>query len=83
MKIKIEVDCTPEEARAFFGLPDLGPVHDAMTEHMTERMAAAAKAMDPEAYLKYWMPGGAGLERMQEAFFSAMTGGAPSKNKDD
>jgi hypothetical protein len=38
MKVKIEIDCTPQEARAFFGLPDLEPLHDAMTEHMKELM---------------------------------------------
>ena len=26
MKVNVEVTCTPEEARAFFGLPDLGPM---------------------------------------------------------
>jgi methylated-DNA-[protein]-cysteine S-methyltransferase len=29
MKVKVEVDCTPEEARRFMGLPDLTPVHEA------------------------------------------------------
>jgi len=32
MKIKIEIDCTPQEARSFFGLPDLEPIHDAVTD---------------------------------------------------
>ena len=76
MKVKIEIDCTPQEARAFFGLPDLEPIHDAVTDHIKERMEAAAKAMDPESYMKAWMPGGAGLEKMQEMFFAAMAGGS-------
>ena len=28
MKINVEVDCTPEEARRAIGLPDLTPLHD-------------------------------------------------------
>jgi len=28
MKVTVDVDCTPEEARRFLGLPDLTPVHD-------------------------------------------------------
>ena len=28
MKINVEVDCTPEEARRAMGLPDFTPVHD-------------------------------------------------------
>ena len=30
MKIRIDIDCTPEEARAFLGLPDVAPMHKAM-----------------------------------------------------
>ena len=29
MKFTVDVDCTPEEARRFLGLPDLTPVHQA------------------------------------------------------
>lgn len=83
MKIKIEIDCTPEEARTFFGLPDLAPIHEAVTEQMKDRMEAAAKAMDPESFMKAWMPGGAGLEKMQEMFFSAMSQGAGRDTKSD
>ncbi len=84
MKIKIEIDCTPGEARSFFGLPDLEPIHDAVTAQMKDRMEAAAKAMDPESFMRAWMPGGAGLEKMQEMFFSAMreVGGTQAGSKD-
>jgi len=50
---------------------------------MKERMEAAAKATDPEAYMKAWMPGGAGLDKMQEMFFSAMSQAARQPGKDD
>jgi len=82
MKIKIEIDCTPQEARSFFGLPDLEPIHDAVTAEMKERMEDAAKAMDPEAFMKAWMPGGPGMEKMQEMFFSAMAPRRPSGDDD-
>ena len=58
MKVKIDIDCTPEEARSFFGLPDLKPLHDKMTAAMGEHMKTAMGAMDPEAMMKAWMPGG-------------------------
>jgi hypothetical protein len=83
MKIKIEIDCTPQEARSFFGLPDLEPIHEAVSEHMKERMEAAAKAMDPESFMRAWMPGGAGLEKMQEMFFSAMSQSAGRTSRDE
>jgi hypothetical protein len=31
MKVHIDIDCTPEEARTFFGLPDLQPMQEAVT----------------------------------------------------
>jgi hypothetical protein len=59
MKVKIDIDCTPEEARGFFGLPDLTPLHEQMTAMMGEHMKTAMGAMDPETMMKAWMPGGA------------------------
>ena len=58
MKVKSDIDCTPEEARAFFGLPDMAPLHAQMTAAMGEHMKSAMAAMDPEAMIKAWMPGG-------------------------
>lgn len=79
MKIRIDIDCTPDEARAFFGLPDPAPLHAAMMEKMREHM----NAMDPAELMKMWMPAGMeGLQRMQEAFMSAFTGaGADRRDK--
>ena len=44
MKVTVDVDCTPEEARRFLGLPDLSPVHDAYVEKMK---AAVTDGADP------------------------------------
>ena len=38
MKVTIEVDCTPEEARRAIGLPDLTPLHDRFIAQMQEGM---------------------------------------------
>lgn len=75
MKIRIDIDCTPAEARTFFGLPDLEPVQAEAMARLKEHM----KAMDPAEIVKLWMPGGAdAFRRMQEAFmagFAGMSGG--------
>ncbi len=34
MKVTVDVDCTPEEARRFMGLPDMSSVHEAYTDKM-------------------------------------------------
>ena len=39
MKISVDVDCTPEEARRFMGLPDLAPVHAAYVDRMTKAVS--------------------------------------------
>jgi hypothetical protein len=69
MKLNITIDCTPEEARTFFGLPDLKPLQEEMLERMRGRMAAAEASLEPEALLRMWMSAGtAGFESMQKAF---------------
>ena len=56
MKVSVDVDCTPEEARRFLGLPDLSPVHQAYVDKMTK---AVADGMTPEylgEVMKSWGP---------------------------
>ncbi|MGH6979411.1 MAG: DUF6489 family protein, partial [Brevundimonas sp.] len=47
MKVNVEIDCTPAEARAFLGLPDVTPLNEAMVAEMQERMKANVAAMQP------------------------------------
>lgn len=54
MKVNVEVECTPAEARAFFGLPDVTPLNDAMVAEMQKRMEANVAAMQPEELMKTW-----------------------------
>jgi len=76
MKVTIDVDCTPEEARAFLGLPAVAPLQEAMMQELQKRMLDGLAKMDPEALLKQWLPtGGEGWEQMQKAFWGQFTGG--------
>ena len=75
MKITVDVDCTPEEARAFLGLPDVKPMQEHLMREVQERMAANIRAMEPEAMLRTWLPATLkGFEQIQEMFISQMTG---------
>lgn len=76
MKVNIEVDMTPEEARAFMGLPDVAPLQKKMLEDMQSRVKAAFDTGDPEAMMKAWMPlGGAeAFQRFQKLMWDAATG---------
>ena len=76
MKVTVDIECTPEEARAFFGLPDVKPMQDALMKKVEDRMAANIDAMAPEALLKTWMPAGVhGLEQLQKMYWSAFQTG--------
>lgn len=55
MKVNINIECTPQEARAFFGLPDVTPLNDALVAEMTTRMKANMDALEPDTLMKSWM----------------------------
>jgi hypothetical protein len=82
MKVTINIECTPEEARAFFGLPDVKPMQDAMMAEIEKRMHANMDAMDPETLFKTWLPVGMqGWEQLQKAFWGQMNQAAPGDDK--
>jgi len=56
MKITVDVDCTPEEARRFLGLPDLTPVHQAYVDRMTRMVTDASTAETFNELAKSWGP---------------------------
>ncbi|TDG03638.1 DUF6489 family protein [Paracraurococcus ruber] len=85
MKVNVTVDCTPEEARRFLGLPDLRPMQDAVMAKLQQQMLDAATMVSPETLLKTWMPLAPQTpEQMREAMtamFRLFTpgGGGPGK----
>ena len=80
MKLKVDIDCTPAEARAFFGLPDVKPLQEALMPELEERLRATLKGMDPEAMLKNWLPATLkGFEQLQQMFFANMPGAGAKK----
>jgi hypothetical protein len=83
MKITIDVDCTPEEARRFLGLPDVAPVQAALMKGLEERLTAYLAAADPEVLLKSWAPAGLqGWEQLQKMFWGGLAGATPGKGSD-
>ncbi|MGH6904375.1 MAG: DUF6489 family protein [Geminicoccaceae bacterium] len=76
MKITIDIDCTPQEARAFLGLPNVEPIQDAVLAKAQERLTEYLEARDPEALLKLWFPSGLQeLSQMQERLWQQFLGG--------
>ena len=85
MKVNVEVTCTPEEARAFFGLPDLGPMQQRVMGEIEERLRANLASMRPEAIFKTWIPasmqGVEQMQQMQQAFWSQLANIATGKKE--
>jgi len=74
MKVTVDVDCTPEEARRFMGLPDLTPVHDLYLDKMKETMENGITPDTVEKLMSSWGPmSEAGLS-MWTRFFDQIGG---------
>jgi hypothetical protein len=82
MKVNIEIDCTPLEARQFFGLPDVAPMQIAVMDKLQQQMMANLDKISPESLIQSWFSFDPKFaERMQDMFVS-MTGlGALSSDK--
>lgn len=73
MKVTIEVECTPQEARAAVGLPDVSGLNEALVGEMQARMKANIAAVQPEELMKTWMAFGG---QAQEQFLKLMSAAA-------
>ncbi|MFC4253844.1 hypothetical protein GRI97_00325 [Altererythrobacter xixiisoli] len=78
MKVHVEIDCSPEEARRFMGLPDVEKANAAYVEAVTQAMSGGmagggANSLDQlEAYAKQLAPmGQMGLKMFQNLMDSA------------
>jgi hypothetical protein len=78
MKITVNVECTPEEARTFLGLPDVTGLNEAMIGEMQARMKTNMAALQPDELMKNWMVlGGQATEHFRKLMTAAATGNKP------
>ena len=67
MKITVDIDCSPQEARQFMGLPDFEPMQKRALEEIERRMLDSLERYSPEALLKAWMtPGSLNTDWFQD-----------------
>ena len=84
MKVNVEIDCTPAEARAFLGLPDVSALNDHLVAEMQKRLDANIAMAAPEELMKNWMAfGGQASEQFMKLMTAAATSarGAASKRE--
>jgi hypothetical protein len=80
MKFKINIECSPQEARDFFGLPNVAKLNETIMVTVQDQMTSQIANMDPETLIKSWMPAGVNVfEKMQEQFYNQFSGGSEKK----
>ncbi len=82
MKIMIEIECSPQEARSFFGLPDVEAMQRGIMEETGKRLREALAGSDAETLMRTWMPAGVeGFEQLQKMFWGVAKGGGERGEK--
>jgi hypothetical protein len=79
MKMTVEVDCTPEEARRFLGLPDVSALNEHLVKEMQSRIDANMAMISPDELVKNWMAFGAGAQEHFRKLMEAGIAGATPK----
>ncbi len=74
MKVNVQIDCTPLEARQFFGLPDVGPMQIAVMEKLQQQMTSNIEKVSPEALMQSWFTYDPKLAERFGDLFAAMAG---------
>lgn len=54
MKVSIEIDLTPTEARELLGMPNLSAVQDVFVGMAKEKLATTSNLVDLEPMIKTW-----------------------------
>ena len=71
MKVNIEIDCTPLEARQFMGLPDVSPMQTAVMDKLQQQMMSNIEKISPESLLQSWFTFDPKIaERFQDMFMT-------------
>ena len=80
MKVKLEVDCTPAEARLFLGLPDVESLNKHVVDEMKSRIDAGVAMAAPEELMKSWMTlGGQATDQFRKLMTAAMAASGPTR----
>lgn len=82
MKVSVNVDCTPEEARAFLGLPDLSPVHQKYVDSILGAMDGAGSIEQMNKLIGAFAPmGDASMRLFQQMMDIGLSGAAGGGKK--
>lgn len=73
MKIRIDIDVTPEELRQFFGLPEVEPLQQELLDELKRRWQEGVDGYDPATLLSPVLPAQMQVfEALQKNLWNAM-----------
>jgi len=79
MKVTFDIDCTPEEARSFLGLPDVTPIHQKYVQTMLDTMDSTGNIEQMETLFRSFSPmGDAGMRLFKQMMDIGLSGGSKS-----
>lgn len=82
MKVNIEIDCTPLEARQFFGLPDVMPMQTAVMDKLQQQMMSNIDKVSPESLIQSWFTFDPKIAERFQDMFVTMAGLGGSRGSD-
>jgi len=84
MKVNIEIDCTPDEARRFMGLPDVEKANAVYVDAFAKAMQGAGNVDQLQEYARQLAPmGQMGLKMFQNFVESARKASAEPRSRAD
>ncbi len=84
MKVNVEIDCSPEEARRFLGLPDVSKAQEVYVDAISKAMKGAANIDQLQDFAKQIAPmGQMGVNLFKQFMESGSSFGKQKKKKDE
>ncbi len=79
MKVSLDVECTPQEARAFLGLPDVAPLNEQLVLEMKKRVESNMALVSPDELMRSWATFGGHATEQFRKLMTAATSSASFK----
>jgi hypothetical protein len=83
MKINIEIECTPEEARQFMGLPDVEKANKIYVDSIAQAMKGVSNVDQLQEYAKQLAPMGQLGLKVFQSFVEGAAKGSDAGSKSD
>lgn len=80
MKVTVELDCTPEEARRMMGLPDVAKLNETYVKELSKFLQGASSVEQLQNFTKIIAPMGEAGIKMFSSFLGGAMGGGGTKS---